>query len=129
MNIDKFVKTKSNNMHDYTDACFRYLRETGLFSISQLGHSISIIPEKRNDIKFILENVSREPVFIYNVQKYKEYLFDVSLPKLYSDNKDNLIIQLSEFISDINQIPRFIYIRIKNYFETQNFGKKKSNNF
>lgn len=113
VNIDKFVKTKSNNMHDYTDACFRYLRETGLFSISQLGHSISIIPEKRNDIKFILENVSREPVFIYNVQKYKEYLFDVSLPKLYSDNKDNLIIQLSEFISDINQIQDLSILELK----------------
>ena len=28
--LDKFVRTKSSNMRDYADACFRYLRATGM---------------------------------------------------------------------------------------------------
>jgi len=94
--IKRFIKTKARNMQDYTDACFRYLRETGLFSISQLGKSISIIPEKKSDINFILNNVSRNPVFIDNETDYKNYLFDPNIPILYSDNKDNLISQIEQ---------------------------------
>src|SRR5690606_40089546 len=28
--VSKFLKTKASNMRDYADACFRYLRATGL---------------------------------------------------------------------------------------------------
>ena len=45
VSLAKFVKTKASNMRDYTDACFRYLRATGLVSISQMGKSFSIFPE------------------------------------------------------------------------------------
>ncbi|MDO5124707.1 MAG: AlwI family type II restriction endonuclease, partial [Eubacteriales bacterium] len=31
--VDKFITTKRRNLHDYTDACFRYLRSTGLVAI------------------------------------------------------------------------------------------------
>ena len=42
--LDKFVKTKASNMRDYADACFRYLRATGMVEIPQRGHSLSIMP-------------------------------------------------------------------------------------
>ena len=45
--IDKFIKTKANNLRDYADACFRYLRATGMVELSQKGHSLSIMPEKK----------------------------------------------------------------------------------
>ena len=83
--IDKFVTTKSRNLRDYADACFRYLRATGMVEISQRGHSISIMPEKRKEVEFFLSMVDRKPIYIDDEANYKRYLFDGSLPELYSD--------------------------------------------
>jgi hypothetical protein len=73
--LAKFKKTKRSNLRDYTDACFRYLRATGLVSISHKGRSLSIMPDKINEVKFILETVDRNPVFVNDEHKYKNYLF------------------------------------------------------
>ena len=54
---DKFVRTKTSNLRDYADACFRYLRATGLVEISQRGHSLSIMPEKKKEVEFFLKKV------------------------------------------------------------------------
>lgn len=86
----KFLKTKKSNMRDYTDACFRYLRATGLVSISQKGRSLSILPEKKEEVEFFLQNEDRKPVFIDDEESYKSYLFDNTRPTLYTDNRDNL---------------------------------------
>ncbi len=96
--IDKFIKTKANNLRDYADACFRYLRATGMVELSQKGHSLSIMPEKKEEVEFFLNHVDRKPVFVDEEEKYKEYLFDVSLPILYSDDKARLVQQLSEIV-------------------------------
>lgn len=56
--IEKFIKTKASNMRDYTDACFRYLRATGLVAISQRNKSLSIIPEKIDEVKFFFLSYS-----------------------------------------------------------------------
>lgn len=87
----KFLQTKASNMRDYTDACIRYLRATGFVSISHIGHSLSILPEKRADTEFILQNVSREPVFVDDREKYIDYLGNAELPKLLTDDKSALI--------------------------------------
>ncbi len=96
--LDKFVKTKSGNLRDYADACFRYLRATGMIEISQRGHSLSIMPEKKKEVEFFLDNVDREPVFTKDEKRYKEYLFDASLPVLYSDDRKRLLKQVSEIL-------------------------------
>lgn len=90
VSLAKFVKTKASNMRDYTDACFRYLRATGLVSISQKGKSLSILPEKIEEVKYFLEHIDRKPVFVTNEKAYKAYLFDATLPVLYTDNRENL---------------------------------------
>ena len=89
--IDKFKKTKRSNMRDYTDACFRYLRATGLVAISYKGKSLSIMADKVNDVAFILENTERNPIFVNDERSYKNYLFNANTPVLYSDSRDNLI--------------------------------------
>lgn len=94
--LDKFVKTKAKNMQDYADACFRYLQATGMVEISQRGHSLSIIPEKRQDVEYFLKNIDRNPIYVNNQHNYKEYLFNDSIPKLYSDNRDRLLQQIIE---------------------------------
>ncbi len=92
----KFLQTKASNMHDYANACIRYLRATGLVSISHIGRSLSILPEKKKDVEFILNNISREPVFIDDKAKYLDYLGNSELPKLLTDNKDSLLQKIKE---------------------------------
>lgn len=96
--VDKFVRTKARNMRDYTDACFRYLRATGMVEISQKGHSLSIMPEKKKEVEFFLYHIDRKPVFVDDEEKYKKYLFDASYPVLYSDDKQRLLQQVSEVL-------------------------------
>lgn len=64
--LHKFLQTQSNNMRDYADACFRYLRSTGLVNVSHIGKSLSIVPERIEDVDYILQTVNRDPIFIDN---------------------------------------------------------------
>lgn len=96
--LDKFVRTKASNMRDYADACFRYLRATGMVELSQKGHSLSIMPEKKREVEFFLASIDRSPVFVDDEGRYKAYLFDVETPVLYSDDRDRLILQMTEVI-------------------------------
>ena len=45
-----------------------------------------------------LRKVDRKPIFIDDEKRYKEYLFDISLPILYSDDRTRLLKQVSEII-------------------------------
>jgi len=90
VSIAKFLSTKASNMRDYTDACFRYLRATGLVNISHLGKSISIVPEKIQEVNYFLQNTDREPCFIDNEGQYVDYLGDPLIPKLLTDNRELL---------------------------------------
>lgn len=89
--LKKFISTKKSNMRDYTDACFRYLRYTGLISISHKNRAISVFEDKKAEVDFILDNVDRKPVFEDDSEKYKQHLFSKSEPILYTDNKANII--------------------------------------
>lgn len=98
--LKKFISTKKNNARDYTDACFRYLRYTSLVSVSYKNHSISFYPDKLKDVDFILKSVERKPVYIDDIEKYKEYLFNASKPVLYIDNRNNVadhLMRISEY--------------------------------
>lgn len=102
--LDKFVRTKASNLRDYADACFRYLRAAGVVEISQRGHSLSIMPEKRKEVEFFLAHVDRRPVFVDDEEKYKKYLFDASLPALYSDNRERLLEQINEVLGTTENV-------------------------
>lgn len=95
----KFFATKKNNFRDYADACFRYLRFTGLVSVSYQGKSLSIFPDKLEEVEYILKNVPREPIFENDKTRYKEYLYNSKLPELYYDNKENLITSIMKLES------------------------------
>lgn len=88
--IAKFLSTKASNMRDYADACIRYLRATGLVNISHLGKSISIVPEKIQEVDYFLLNADREPCFIDNERQYVEYLGNPQIPTLLTDNRELL---------------------------------------
>lgn len=98
--LKKFLNTKKSNARDYTDACFRYLRYTGLVSISHKNRSISFYPDKIREVDYILTKVDRKPVFVDDEDRYKSYLFDFSIPVLYVDNIDNIkdsIMRISDY--------------------------------
>ena len=98
--LAKFLKTQSSNMRDYADACFRYLRITGLVNVSHVGKSLSIVPERKADVDYILKNVSRDPVYVNDQAAYTAYLGNAALPKLLTDNRPMLIKKIkAEFPS------------------------------
>lgn len=88
--LDKFIKTKSSNLRDYTDACFRYLRATGLIALSQKGHTLSVIKDKQDEVSYYLKTVERKPVHIDDEKAYKQYLYDPTVPALFTDNREQL---------------------------------------
>lgn len=94
---DKFINTQLNNMRDYADACFRYLKATGLVIVSYYGKSLSIDAAKLDDVDYILANVERDPVYVDDERAYVEYLGSDTLPILRSDNRDGLITKISQY--------------------------------
>ena len=88
--IARFLNTKARNMRDYADACFRYLRATGLVNISHLGKSISIVSEKLQDVDYFLQHTDREPCFIDSDGLYVAYLGNPQIPRLLTDNRELL---------------------------------------
>ena len=94
--LAKFLETQSSNVRDYADACFRYLRITGLVAVSHIGKSLSIVPERMADVDYILKTVGRDPIFVEQKDEYIGYLTNASLPKLLTDNRDMLISKLHE---------------------------------
>lgn len=122
--LDKFVKTKANNMRDYADACFRYLRATGMVEISQRGHSLSIMPEKRSEVEFFLHTIDRKPAYIDDEQKYKEYLFDVTVPVLYSDDRERLLKQVTEVTGETGDLTIETTEKLKDILEDAIAAKK-----
>ena len=89
--INKFLSTKISNMRDYADACFRYLRITGLVNVSHIGKSLSIVPERITDVDYILSNIDRNPIDFDSEKEYIKYLGDATTPNLLTDDKDLLI--------------------------------------
>ncbi|OGM93242.1 restriction endonuclease [Candidatus Wolfebacteria bacterium RIFOXYB2_FULL_49_7] len=85
--IAKFLKTKESNLRDYADACTRYIRATGLVNISHIGKSISIVPEKMQEVDFFLQHTDREPCFIDDERQYIAYLGNATTPSLLSDDR------------------------------------------
>ncbi len=114
--ITKFLKTKASNMRDYADACFRYIRATGLVNISHLGKSISIVPEKIQEVDYFLEHADREPCFVNYEEQYVVYLGNPQIPTLLTDNRE-LLEQKIRFEFPQIQISKTLTLQeLKNIF-------------
>jgi len=88
--LEKFIKTKAGNMRDYADACLRYLRATGLITVSNPGRTISIIESRRDEVEYILKTVNRDPIFVSDKKAYCEHLYNADTPTLLTDNRNTL---------------------------------------
>lgn len=123
--IKDFLGKKASNMRDYADACVRYLRATGLVSVSRIGKSLSIISEKKNDVEFILKNVNREPVFVDDEEKYIEYLGNPEIPQLLTDDKSALIEKLRSELPDEKIDENLSLLKLKEKLDDAILSKKQ----
>ena len=94
--LEKFLRTQANNMRDYADACFRYLRATGLVNVSHVGKSLSIVKERIEDVDYILNTIDRNPCFVEQEEKYLAYLGNADLPELLTDDRQHLMKRIRD---------------------------------
>jgi hypothetical protein len=122
----KFLKTKASNMRDYADACFRYLRATGLVNISHLGKSISIVPEKIQEVDYFLNHADREPCFINNESQYVAYLGNPLIPALLTDNRELLEQKIRTEFPHLQISEALSLQEIKNIFADELESRKET---
>lgn len=91
---EEFLDKKINNLGDYADACVRYLRATGLVAVTAIGKTLSIVLEKTKDVDYILSTIDRNPCFVDKQSDYEQYLWDKTIPRLLSDDRDKIIDKL-----------------------------------
>lgn len=124
--ITKFLKTKASNMRDYADACFRYLRATGLVNISHLGKSISIVPEKIDEVDYFLNHADRDPCFVNNESQYIAYLGNPLIPALLTDNRELLEQKINAEFPHIQLSGTLTLQELKTIFADQLENRKES---
>ncbi|MDR0939474.1 MAG: AlwI family type II restriction endonuclease, partial [Mediterranea sp.] len=65
-----------------------------MVNISHVGKSISIIPDKIEEVDYFLEHTDRKPHYIDDEKRYAAYLSNPQLPVLLTDNRDLLVKKL-----------------------------------
>ncbi|MBQ9439899.1 MAG: AlwI family type II restriction endonuclease [Paludibacteraceae bacterium] len=92
--LKKFLHTQASNLHDYADATVRYLRATGLVNVSHIGRTLSIVPERVDDVDYILKTIDRTPLDFNTENEYISYLGNANSPLLLTDNKEAILKKL-----------------------------------
>ncbi len=123
--ITKFLSTKASIMRDYADACVRYLRATGLVNISHLGKSISIVPEKIQEVDYFLLHTDREPCFIDNEGQYVAYLGNPQIPTLLTDNRELLEQKIRAEFPQLKILATATLHELKNIFADELENRKQ----
>ncbi len=123
--IANFLVTKASNMRDYADACVRYLRATGLVNISHIGKSLSIVPEKIQEVDYFLQHTDREPCFIDIESQYVAYLGNPLIPTLLTDNRELLEQKIREEFPQLEISATATLQELKNLFADQLDNRKE----
>ena len=123
--IANFLSTKASNMRDYADACVRYLRATGLVNISHIGKSLSIVPEKIQEVDYFLQHTEREPCFIDNEGQYVAYLGNPLIPTLLTDNRELLEQKIRAEFPQLEFSATATLQELKNLFADQIENRKE----
>lgn len=124
--LDNFLATKASNMRDYADACIRYLRATGMVNISHVGRTLSIVPEKQEELDYFLANIDREPCFINDETAYSSYLGNADIPVLWSDNKHLLITRLKKEFPNLIINESFTTQKLKEILDNSLYLRQQS---
>lgn len=104
-----FVLTKLRTLHDYADASVRYLRATGLFTVTPHGQFLELSKTRIEDARFLLDRYGSSSSKKSDAD-YDEYIQDYlgnpelphirhDLPSLQDTSFDSLISSLETFNS------------------------------
>lgn len=116
--IKTYMTKKKNNMRDYADACFRYLRATELVTVNRQASYLTIPSDKKKEVEFILNTIDRKPSKFVSEREYKAYLYNSLLPVLAIDNIAELKKILVSFGLSEDEISQ------KSILELQNIKEK-----
>lgn len=85
-----FVATKLNTLKDYADSTIRYMRATGLFTVSPHGQRLMLLNANKDDAHFLLEKYGiglSEFTGLEFSDYVVQYLGNPSLPVIRKDNE------------------------------------------
>ncbi|MBD5225896.1 MAG: AlwI family type II restriction endonuclease [Bacteroidales bacterium] len=99
--VANFLATQARNTRDYADAFFRYLRATGLVAVSHIGKSLTIVPERIEEVDYILNTIPRDAFAFKDEISYSHYLGDDTIPELLPDNREYISGRISREFPDI----------------------------
>lgn len=95
LSLDKFIKTKKNNLRDSADAIMRYMRATRLITFEAPSFRAKIASDKTAEVDYILNTVEQAPRAFQNAEGFYTYLFDAASPTLLQDDAQFLHQKLS----------------------------------
>ena len=103
---DDFLKTKYQTLRDYADSTIRYLRATGLFTISPHGQRLMLLNSATEDAQFLLDKYGIG-LSEYTHREYDDYveiyLGNASLPVFRKDDPTLQEHDLSNLLSELQK--------------------------
>lgn len=96
-----FAKTKYQTLRDYADSTIRYLRATGLFTVSPHGQRLTLLNANIVDAEFLLHEygIGTSAFSKFDYDRYiDEYLGNASLPSIRKDDSSAQAIDLEKML-------------------------------
>lgn len=120
-----FIKTKISTLKDYADSTIRYLRATGLFTVSPHGQRLMLLTANIDDAKFILSNygIGLSTYTNLDFDTYIDsYLGNPSLPLIRKDDPTLQIEDLNKMVSELAKVDS---AEATNYQQSYNAAKSR----
>lgn len=96
-----FVDKKIRNINDYGDSIIRYLVGSGLVILTK-ERKLIISDNQRDEVVNLLNNMPREASQL-TTEAWEKEMFDVSQPKLLSDDKDVLVKKVYKVSKELGE--------------------------
>ncbi len=104
---NNFLQTKLNTLKDYADSTIRYLRATGLFTVSPHGQRLMLLTASIEDAKFLLDNykIGLSSYTHLDFDAYIDtYLGNPSLPLIRKDNPTLQAEDLNRMVAELSKV-------------------------
>lgn len=99
-----FLKTKYRTLRDYADSTIRYLRATGLFTVSPHGQRLTLLHTGIDDARFLLDNYGIGLSTFSNLEYndyIERYLGNPSLPEIRKDNPARQVEDIARMMGQL----------------------------
>ena len=99
-----FAETKYRTLRDYADSTIRYIRATGLFTVSPHGQRLTLLSANVADAQFLLAtyDISLSSFSNLPYERYiDEYLGNASLPAIRKDDLTAQTVDLAKMLKSL----------------------------